>query len=169
VRTWWTGDPGAACATAATPADEVPPPADEVTTPAAAVSMPSAAALTGDTAVALPDSAEPTDTSLRVGSDSVSAEPLRAAALALLRTAERLDGIADASALTLRRFERALAQFGIEPIACAGRLLDPQTMEAVQTTADPEQPAGTVTAEVRHMVTRNSAATTLTSSWPSPL
>lgn len=63
--------------------------------------------------------------------------------------ARRLEGVTDGYALALRRIERALAEFEIEPIEAVGRAVDPELMEVVQSIRDAAQPPGTVVAEVR--------------------
>ncbi len=60
-----------------------------------------------------------------------------------------LAGVADGYALSLRRVERVLPQFGLEPIACEGQPFDPEAMEVVEVVDDPDRPAGTVVEEVR--------------------
>lgn len=63
--------------------------------------------------------------------------------------ARRLEGVTDGYTLALRRIERALAEFEIEPIEAVGRAVDPELMEVVQSVSDATQPPGTVVAEVR--------------------
>jgi molecular chaperone GrpE len=58
-----------------------------------------------------------------------------------------LQGIGDGYAMSLRRVERALPAFGLEPIDCVGRPFDPDTMEVVE--LGDGGPAGTVLEEVR--------------------
>ncbi len=60
-----------------------------------------------------------------------------------------LAGVADGYALSLRRVERVLPQFGLEPIDCDGRPFDPELMEVVEVVEAPGRPAGTVVEEVR--------------------
>lgn len=59
---------------------------------------------------------------------------------------EKLEAVADGYAISLRRVERILPQFGLEAIVCIGRPFDPETMEAVELeSGDP----GMVVREVR--------------------
>lgn len=54
---------------------------------------------------------------------------------------------ADGYAISLRRIEAALPQFGLVPIETVGLLFDPQTMEVVELGGS--GPSGTVTEEIR--------------------
>ena len=56
---------------------------------------------------------------------------------------------ADGYALSLRRVERVLPTFGLEPVSCIGEAFDPELMEVVEVVGDTEQPPGTVIEEVR--------------------
>ena len=56
---------------------------------------------------------------------------------------------ADGYALSLRRVERVLPTFELEPIPCTGEEFDPELMEVVEVVADSGAPPGTVVAEVR--------------------
>jgi len=58
-------------------------------------------------------------------------------------------GLGDGYAISLRRIEAVLPQFGIEPIACLDVAFDAEAMEAVEAVADSGRPSGTVVAEVR--------------------
>ena len=60
-----------------------------------------------------------------------------------------LAGVADGYALSLRRVERVLPQFGLEPIACDGVPFDPELMEVVDVVEAPDRASGTVVEEVR--------------------
>src|SRR5262249_3446877 len=51
--------------------------------------------------------------------------------------------------MSLRRIERTLEQYNLEPIACVGEPFDPEMMEVVEVAADPNRPAGEVLEEVR--------------------
>lgn len=66
---------------------------------------------------------------------------------ALARLAPLVDGLADGYAMSLRRVERVLPQFGLETIACEGLPFDPELMEAVEVVEGPD--SGTVVEEVR--------------------
>lgn len=59
-----------------------------------------------------------------------------------------LNSLADGYAMSLRRVERVLPQFGLEPIECVGQPFDPDTMEAMEV-GEGEGPSGTVIAELR--------------------
>lgn len=52
-------------------------------------------------------------------------------------------------AMGLQRLDRALRQYGLEPIACIGQPFDPEHMEVVEAVAGNGRPAGEVCAEVR--------------------
>jgi molecular chaperone GrpE len=60
-----------------------------------------------------------------------------------------LAGVADGYALSLRRVERVLPQFGLVPIDCLGRPFDPELMEVVEVADAPGRATGTVVEEVR--------------------
>ena len=60
-----------------------------------------------------------------------------------------LAGVADGYALSLRRVERVLPQFGLEPIACDGVPFDPELMEVVDVVEAPDRASGTAVEEVR--------------------
>jgi hypothetical protein len=67
----------------------------------------------------------------------------------LAAISEQLEGLTAGYALALRRLERALAEFEIEPIEALGQAVDPEKMEVVQSICDADQPPGAVVAEVR--------------------
>ncbi len=56
---------------------------------------------------------------------------------------------ADGYAMSLRRVERALPTFGLDPIPCIGEAFDPELMEVVDTVDDPDRPPGEVVDQVR--------------------
>jgi molecular chaperone GrpE len=60
-----------------------------------------------------------------------------------------LAGVADGYALSLRRVERVLPQFGLEPIPCDGQPFDPELMEVVEVVQTPDRASGTVVEEAR--------------------
>lgn len=60
-----------------------------------------------------------------------------------------LAGVGDGYALSLKRVERALPQFGLEPIDCVGHPFDPELMEVVEAVDGGDHPSGTVVDEVR--------------------
>lgn len=70
-----------------------------------------------------------------------------ASAVAALRPL--VAGLADGYAMSLRRIERALPQFGIEPIPTDGVPFDPELMEVVEVVDGEGRPGGTVVEEVR--------------------
>jgi molecular chaperone GrpE len=49
----------------------------------------------------------------------------------------------------LQRMDRAMRQFGLEPILCVGQPFDPERMEVVEVVADSDGPPGAVIDEVR--------------------
>ena len=57
------------------------------------------------------------------------------------------DGLADGYAMSLRRVENVLPQFGLEAIPCEGLPFDPELMEAVEVVEGVE--SGVVVEEVR--------------------
>jgi molecular chaperone GrpE len=80
--------------------------------------------------------------------DVVSAErTAQAEATDRLRTL--LAGVADGYALSLRRVERVLPQFGLEPIPGDGLPFDPELMEVVEVLDAPGRESGAVVEEVR--------------------
>lgn len=76
--------------------------------------------------------------------DEKRAETARAAGEHIRRLTA---GVTDGYAMSLRRVERVLPQFGLEPLPCVGRPFDPDTMEVVEVAAG--TPPGTVLEEVR--------------------
>lgn len=66
---------------------------------------------------------------------------------ALAKLAPLTDGLADGYAMSLRRVEAVLPQFGLEPIPCEGLPFDPELMEAVEVVEGVE--SGVVVEEVR--------------------
>jgi molecular chaperone GrpE len=72
-----------------------------------------------------------------------------AQAEAMERLRPLLAGVADGYALSLRRIERVLPQFGLEPIDCLGQAFDPELMEVVEVVDAPDRQSGTVMEEVR--------------------
>jgi molecular chaperone GrpE len=74
---------------------------------------------------------------------------LRRIRSAALPMADRLEGLAEGLLLNVQRLERALAAYGIEPIACLDTPVDADLMEVVQIVTDPTQPPGVVLEEIR--------------------
>jgi molecular chaperone GrpE len=60
-----------------------------------------------------------------------------------------LDSLLTGYGMSLRRIERTLRQAGLERIECAGEPFDPERMEVLEVTPDPNRPAGEVIEEVR--------------------
>lgn len=60
-----------------------------------------------------------------------------------------LDGLLAGYRMSLARADRALDQFGLEPIAAEGEAFDPELMEVVEVVGDTGRPAGEVVEEVR--------------------
>lgn len=58
-------------------------------------------------------------------------------------------GVADGYALSLRRVERLLPTWDVEPVRCNDEVFDPDVMEAVEVVGDTGRPSGTVVEEVR--------------------
>jgi molecular chaperone GrpE len=56
---------------------------------------------------------------------------------------------ADGYSLSLRRVERVLPTFQLDPVSCAGEVFDPEQMEVVEVVSDPAAPTGTVVETVR--------------------
>ena len=75
--------------------------------------------------------------------------PPRTPADAFDRLRDVLAGVGDGYALSLRRVERVLPQFGLEVVECVGQMFDPELMEAVEAVDGGGRPGGTVVAEVR--------------------
>jgi molecular chaperone GrpE len=68
---------------------------------------------------------------------------------AVARAKQVFDGLVGGYAMSLKRVERVLPQFDLEPITCVGRPFDPELMEVVEATPDSGRPAGEVLDEVR--------------------
>jgi molecular chaperone GrpE len=51
--------------------------------------------------------------------------------------------------MSVQRLERALPQYGLEPIPCVGRPFDPEVMEAIEVVAEPGRSSTEVIEEVR--------------------
>ena len=66
---------------------------------------------------------------------------------ALAKLAPLADGLADGYAMSLRRVEAVLPQYGLDAIECEGLPFDPELMEAVEVVEG--TPSGTVVEEVR--------------------
>jgi molecular chaperone GrpE len=62
---------------------------------------------------------------------------------------QTVGNLADGYAMSLRRVERVLPQFGLEPIECVGQPFDPELMEVVEAVDGHGRPGGTVVEEVR--------------------
>jgi molecular chaperone GrpE len=60
-----------------------------------------------------------------------------------------LESLITGYTMSLQRIERTLEQHGLEPMACAGAVFDPERMEAVEVVGDSGRPAGEVLEEVR--------------------
>ncbi len=58
-------------------------------------------------------------------------------------------GVADGYALSLRRVERLLPTWDVEPVRCTNEEFDPELMEVVEAVGDTGHPPGTVVEEVR--------------------
>lgn len=65
------------------------------------------------------------------------------------RAGQLVDALLTGYTMSLRRVERALAQFHLEPIPAVGQPFDPELMEVVETVSDSGKPAGEVTEELR--------------------
>lgn len=83
------------------------------------------------------------------GASAVTSADRSAQAEAMERLRPLLAGVADGYALSLRRVERVLPQFGLEPIDCVGQAFDPELMEVVEVRDAAGRPSGTVVEEVR--------------------
>jgi molecular chaperone GrpE len=62
---------------------------------------------------------------------------------------QQLRAVADGYAMSLRRIEAALPQFGLEPILCDGCPFDPECMEVVDTVPSGPHPSGHVAEVLR--------------------
>ena len=58
------------------------------------------------------------------------------------RIRQGIQSILTGYGMSLQRLERALEQYGLEPIAALGELFDPEQMEALEVVHDPERPPG---------------------------
>lgn len=74
---------------------------------------------------------------------------------AATKLAPLLAGLADGYALSLRRVEKVLPQYGLEAIECVGLPFDPELMEAVEQVGGTGKPSHTVIEEVRRGYRRN--------------
>lgn len=83
--------------------------------------------------------------------DAISANVARTATTtdAIGRLTTLIDGVADGYGISLRRVEKALPSFGLEPIDCVGRPFDPELMEVVEAAGGTGKPTGTVVEVVR--------------------
>ena len=61
----------------------------------------------------------------------------------------RLGSLADGYAMSLRRIDATLPQFGLEPIPCLGETFDPELMEVLELVPGTGKPKGLVVEEVR--------------------
>ncbi len=68
---------------------------------------------------------------------------------AATKLAPLLAGLADGYALSLRRVEKVLPQYGLTPIECVGLAFDAELMEVVEMVGDTGQPSRIVVEEVR--------------------
>jgi molecular chaperone GrpE len=76
-------------------------------------------------------------------------EPTAAAKQAAGKLRQLVAAAADGYAMSLRRVERVLPTFGLDPIPCLDKPFDPERMEVVEVVADTDRPPGTVVEEVR--------------------
>lgn len=58
-------------------------------------------------------------------------------------------GVADGYAMSRRRVEKTLPDYGLEPIECVGRAFDPELMEVVEAVGDTGRASGVVVEVVR--------------------
>ncbi len=65
-------------------------------------------------------------------------------------TSARFAAAADGYAMSLRRIDRALQEWGLEPIACVGERFDPEFMEVVDLVSDSKTESGCVIEVVRN-------------------
>jgi len=68
---------------------------------------------------------------------------------AAAKLAPLLAGLADGYALSLRRVEKVLPQYGLEAVECVGLAFDAELMEVVEMVGDTGQPSRVVVEEVR--------------------
>ena len=60
-----------------------------------------------------------------------------------------MGGVADGYAISRRRVEKSLADYGMEPIECVGRAFDPELMEVVEAVGNTGHATGVVVEVVR--------------------
>jgi molecular chaperone GrpE len=77
------------------------------------------------------------------------AERRRQVEQAAARARELVGSVVTGYTMSVQRLERALQQYGLEPIPCIGRPFDPEVMEAVEVVAEPGRLSSEVTEEVR--------------------
>jgi molecular chaperone GrpE len=65
------------------------------------------------------------------------------------RAEQLLDALITGYNMSIQRAERALQQYGLERIACAGQPFDPERMEVIEVVKDTPHPPGRVVEEVR--------------------
>jgi len=65
------------------------------------------------------------------------------------RLRDSLDGLITGYTMSLKRIERVLPQYGLEPLPCEGESFDPETMEVVEVVADSGRSPGEIIEEVR--------------------
>ena len=75
--------------------------------------------------------------------------PVAAPSAAATKLAPLLAGLADGYALSLRRVEKVLPQYGLEAVECVGLAFDAELMEVVEMVGDTGQPSRIVVEEVR--------------------
>jgi molecular chaperone GrpE len=68
---------------------------------------------------------------------------------AAARVRQLVTSVVTGYTMSVQRLERALQQYGLEPIPCVGRPFDPEVMEAVEVVAEPGRSSTEVTEEVR--------------------
>jgi len=77
------------------------------------------------------------------------AAPAPPVAAPATKLAPLLAGLSDGYAISLRRVEAVLSQYGLTPIECEGEPFDPETMEAIEQVASADHAPRTVVEEVR--------------------
>jgi molecular chaperone GrpE len=107
------------------------------------------ARITSEELLVVPPVARPGFLARLFGASEVASAGRSAQADAMERLRPLLAGVADGYALSLRRVERVLPQFGLEPIPCDGMPFDPELMEVVEVVNAPGRESGTVVEEVR--------------------
>ncbi len=75
--------------------------------------------------------------------------PVAGPSAAATKLAPLLAGLADGYALSLRRVEKVLPQYGLTPIECVGLAFDAELMEVVEVVGGTGQPSRIVVEEVR--------------------